>query len=264
MVQKRGGKQIQRGGTDKQPGKGGASRGKTVRRIVKLTPKDKETLKKNRKIIRAADMAASHSTGSEYEPSRDITSESIPDHMSIEVPVPEASSSEDASMATSKKAVNVVSSSFDEFGTDDEEEGQYSTSLIASISGESAGYAKGGEPNVGGIDRTRKPEAWEDRFISEVSFHRYREWWKKRKLIPERRFIDADLFPHNPHVQAQFRTREGWGFFKEKVDNANEHMVKEFYSNVHHVVQDTKATKVREKTVVFDGQSLNDFLGFGE
>lgn len=65
-------------------------------------------------------------------------------------------------------------------------------------------------------------------------------------------------------MQAQFRTREGWGFFKERVEMANEYMVKEFYSNVHHIVLDSKVTKVRDKIVVFDGKSLNEFLGFGE
>ncbi|XP_019257981.1 PREDICTED: uncharacterized protein LOC109236237, partial [Nicotiana attenuata] len=58
--------------------------------------------------------------------------------------------------------------------------GEYSTSPTASLSGEGTVGAEeevggardvgeGGEPQVGGVDRTRKPEAWQDRFVSELS-----------------------------------------------------------------------------------------------
>nr|XP_016493968.1 PREDICTED: uncharacterized protein LOC107813241 [Nicotiana tabacum] len=180
-----------------------------------------ELIKKTWKIIREADRAASHSTGSEYAPSQSITSKSAPTHMSTSFQLRDSPSPDHGNVASSKKPVNVISDSSDESVAREEE--QYSTSPTTSLSGESRGYAEG-----------------------------------------ERQFIDADLVLLNPHMQAKFRTREGWGFFKERVEMANEHMVKEFYSNVHHIVRDSKATKVRDKTVVFDGKSLNEFLGFEE
>ncbi|XP_070002855.1 uncharacterized protein [Nicotiana sylvestris] len=41
-------------------------------------------------------------------------------------------------------------------------------------------------------------------------------------------------------------------------------MVKEFYSNVAHILKGTKVTKVRNKNVIFTGKALNEYLGFIE
>lgn len=49
----------------------------------------------------------------------------------------------------------------------------------------------------------------------------------------------------------------------EYVD-ANEHLVKEFYTNVAHIKKGTKVTKVRNLKVLFDGKTINDYLGFDE
>lgn len=62
----------------------------------------------------------------------------------------------------------------------------YSTSPAALLSGEGAyegeeevegdeEVAEGGEPQVRGVARTRKPEAWEGRFVSEVAYHKFSE-----------------------------------------------------------------------------------------
>ncbi|XP_019255156.1 PREDICTED: uncharacterized protein LOC109233746 [Nicotiana attenuata] len=69
VVKQRGGKQVQ------QPGRGGASRGGKGKKIAKLTPQARANIKKTRKLLRAADRAASHSLGSKYAPSRSISSE---------------------------------------------------------------------------------------------------------------------------------------------------------------------------------------------
>jgi len=46
--------------------------------------------------------------------------------------------------------------------------------------------------------------------------------------------------------------------------DANEHLVKEFYTNVAHIKKGTKVTKVRNLNVLFDGKTINDYLGFDE
>nr|XP_009775602.1 PREDICTED: uncharacterized protein LOC104225491 [Nicotiana sylvestris] len=119
----------------------------------KVESSNQEAIKKNRKIIREADKAAAHSTRSEYAPSRSLRDSPSPGR---------------ADVATSKKPVNVISDSSDEYGAEKANENTYSTSPTASLSGESRGYAEGGAPQVGGIERTRRPGAWEDRFVSEL------------------------------------------------------------------------------------------------
>ncbi|XP_019252845.1 PREDICTED: nascent polypeptide-associated complex subunit alpha, muscle-specific form-like [Nicotiana attenuata] len=70
----------QRGKGSKQPGRGDSSRGGKGK-MIKLTPQVRESIKKTRKLIKAADKAASHSSGSEYVPSQDVSSDSIPNHV---------------------------------------------------------------------------------------------------------------------------------------------------------------------------------------
>ncbi|XP_019263256.1 PREDICTED: glycine, alanine and asparagine-rich protein-like [Nicotiana attenuata] len=139
-----------------QSGRGGSSRGGKGKRIAKLTPQARENIKRTRKWIRAADKAASHSSGSEYVPSKDISSDSVPTHITDPLHLADTPSPS----PTSKRPVTVVSNSSDEPAAGSE---QYSTSPTASLSGESTGQDEGGEPQVGGIERTRKPEVWEDR-----------------------------------------------------------------------------------------------------
>ncbi|XP_070036339.1 uncharacterized protein [Nicotiana tomentosiformis] len=74
---------------------------------------------------------------------------------------------------------------------------------------------RGGNTNVGGLAKSRKPE-----------------------------FIERDLLPHNPNVKRQFEERKGWKYFTSKVPDANEYLVKEFYANVAHIKKGTTVTKV--------------------
>ncbi|XP_070017978.1 uncharacterized protein [Nicotiana sylvestris] len=103
--------------------------------------------------------------------------------------------------------------------------GEYFTSPTASVSGTNSDneVPDSGVPQVGGVERTRKPEVWEDRFVSQVAFHKFREWWLSWKLILERSFIDKDLLPIHPNVHRQFQARVGWEFFKGNCLKANEH-----------------------------------------
>jgi len=206
----------QRGKGSKQPGRGDSSRG-GKQRLVKLTPQARQNIKKMRKAIKAADRACDQS-GSEYVPSQDISSDSVPTHfhssfrLTDDTPPPSPTAQAPGHVSTESSEGSAAGS------------GEYSTSPTASLSGEGADggkkevqgdeeVAEGGEPQVGGIARTRKPEVWEDRFVIQVAYHKFREWWPVRKLIPERSFIDRDLLPHNPDVHRQFRTRVGWEHF---------------------------------------------------
>lgn len=81
---------------------------------MKLTPQTRELIKKTWKVIREADRAASHSTGSEYAPSRSITSESAPTHMSTSFQLRDSPSPDHDNVASSKKLINVISDSSDE------------------------------------------------------------------------------------------------------------------------------------------------------
>lgn len=110
----------------------------------------------------------------------------------------------------------------------------------------------------------RNPEAWQKRFVSEIAYHKFREWLPQRKFILERKFIERDLLPHNPNVKRQFKERPGWEYFTSKVWDANEHLVKEFYANAAHIKKGTKVTKVRNLTMKFDGKTINNYLGFPE
>ncbi|XP_070039212.1 uncharacterized protein [Nicotiana tomentosiformis] len=104
---------------------------------------------------------------------------------------------------------------------------------------------RGYDTNVSGLARSRKPEVWADRFMSEKAYLKFREWWPQRSLTLERQFIDRDLLPHNPNVKRQFEERKGWKYFTSKVLNANEYFVKEFYANVAHIKKGITVTKVR-------------------
>lgn len=209
--------------------------------MIKLTPQARQNIKNMRKAIKAADRACDQS-GSEYEPSQEISSDSIPIHVPnwpgrfrlTNTPPPSP---------TAQTSVQVSSGSSEGSAAGRRE---YSTSPTASVSGEGAiggeeevrdneEVAEGGEPQVGVIVRTRKPKVWQDRFVSEVVYHKFREWWPVKKLILERSFIDRDLLPHNPNVRRKFRTRVGWEHFLDECVDANEHLVKEFYTNAAHI-----------------------------
>ncbi|XP_075089086.1 uncharacterized protein LOC142170718 [Nicotiana tabacum] len=260
----------QQGKGSKQPGRRGSSQG-GKQKMVKLTPKARQNIKNMRKMIKAADRAIDMS-GSEYEPSWEISSDSIPEYIPD---WPKRSRLRDTPPAspTAQALVNVSSGSFEGSAKGDGDE--YSTSPTASFSREGAvgneeeiGGEKivreGGEPQVGGVARTRKSEAWQDRFVSEVAYDKFREWWSVMKLIPERSFVYRDLLPHNPNVRRKFRTRVGWEHFLDECVDANEHLVKEFYTNFAHIKKGSKVTKVRNLKVLFDGKTINDYLGFSE
>nr|XP_009777419.1 PREDICTED: uncharacterized protein LOC104226991 [Nicotiana sylvestris] len=54
------------------------------------------------------------------------------------------------------------------------------------------------------------------------------------------------------------------GLFLGHMEDANEHLVKEFYTNVAHIKKGTTLTKVQNLKVKFDGKTINDYLGFPE
>lgn len=87
-----------------------------------------------------------------------------------------------------------------------------------------------------------------------MAYHKFREWWPVRKLIPKQIFVDRDLLPHNPNVRRQFRERVGWEYFLRNCVDANEYLVKEFYTNAAHIKKGTKVTKVRNLKVLFEGK----------
>jgi len=117
---------------------------------------------------------------------------------------------------------------------------------------------------MGGLARSRKPEVWADRFVSEKAYGKFREWWPQRSLTLERQFITKDLSQHNPNVLKQFTERKGWKWFTFRLKDANEYLVKEFYANVAHIKKGTKVTKVRNLKIRFDGHALNIYVGFEE
>lgn len=46
--------------------------------------------------------------------------------------------------------------------------------------------------------------------------------------------------------------------------SANEHLVKELYTNAAHIKKGTKVTKVQNLTAMFNGKTINDYPGFFE
>lgn len=65
-------------------------------------------------------------------------------------------------------------------------------------------------------------------------------------------------------MQRQFRERPSWDYFIGNVEDENEHLVKEFYTNVSHIKKGTTVTKVQNLKVKFDGKTINEYLGFLE
>ncbi|XP_070035226.1 uncharacterized protein [Nicotiana tomentosiformis] len=120
---------------------------------------------------------------------------------------------------------------------------------------------RGGDTRVGGLERSKKKEAWEDRFVSLTTFIKFREWWSQRSLTLERPFLLKDLDRYNPNVLRQFWECKGWMWFNQSVMDANEDLVREFYANVAHIKKGTKVTKVRNLKVRFDQNTLNNLLG---
>nr|XP_033509162.1 uncharacterized protein LOC117274062 isoform X1 [Nicotiana tomentosiformis] len=123
---------------------------------------------------------------------------------------------------------------------------------------------RGGDTRVGGLERSKKKEAWEDRFVSLTDFTRFRDWWTQRSLTLERLLLMKGLDKYNPNVLRQFRERKWWMRFTQSVINANEHLVLEFYANVAHIKKGTKITKVRNLKSKFDPSTLNTYLSFEE
>nr|XP_016436626.1 PREDICTED: uncharacterized protein LOC107762753 [Nicotiana tabacum] len=134
----------QRGKGSKQLGRGDSSWGGKLR-LVKLTPQDRQNIKKIIKAIKAADRACD-------QPGSELTDDTPPSSPIAQAPKHVPTESFEGSVASS---------------------GEYSASPTASLSGESKGGSEeevlgddevfeGGEPQVASIARTRKPEVWED------------------------------------------------------------------------------------------------------
>lgn len=172
-------------------------------------------------MIKAVDRAIDMS-GSEYEPSREISLDSIPEYIPDWTERNRLRDTLPTSPAAAQASVNVSSRSFESSAEEGRDE--YSTSPTTSLSEEGAvgddeevggegEVGEGGELQFGGVARTRKPEVWQDRFVSELVYHKFREWWPVRKLISGRNFVDRDLLPRNPDVRRQFRERVNWEYF---------------------------------------------------
>ncbi|XP_019252684.1 PREDICTED: uncharacterized protein LOC109231479 [Nicotiana attenuata] len=69
---------------------------------------------------------------------------------------------------------------------------------------------RGGDTRVGGLERSKKKEIWEDRFVSLTAFTRFREWRPQKSLTFERQFLLKDLDKYYPNVLKQFREHKGW------------------------------------------------------
>lgn len=115
--------------------------------MVKLTPQARQNIKDMRKAIKAADRALDTS-GSEYEPSRKISSDSVP----LYIPYPENAIhiGTPPSSPDGQASINISSGSSEgsAAGSGDE----YSTSPTASISGEGVrGDEEDGKLPGGGV-----------------------------------------------------------------------------------------------------------------
>lgn len=80
---------------------------------------------------------------------------------------------------------------------------------------------------------------WQEIFVSEKAYHKFREWWSQRSLTLEKKFIKRNLLPHNPNIKQQFDEIVGWKHFTSKLLEANKQLVKEFYANVTHIKNGT-------------------------
>uniref|UniRef100_A0A1U7XTS8 Uncharacterized protein LOC104237429 n=1 Tax=Nicotiana sylvestris TaxID=4096 RepID=A0A1U7XTS8_NICSY len=97
----------QRGKSAKQPGRSNSSRG-VKQRMVKLTHQDRQNIKDMRKAIKVVDIALDNS-GSEYEPSLEISSDSVP----LYIPYPENAIHRDTSPSSlnARASINISSRS---------------------------------------------------------------------------------------------------------------------------------------------------------
>ncbi|XP_075110883.1 uncharacterized protein LOC142181618 [Nicotiana tabacum] len=235
----------QRGRGAKQPGRRVDPSWGGKAKLKKLTPQSK--LKTRKQVV-----CDEEQSGSKYLPSHDVSTDL---------------GKAPAGPANAPTVIQLESSEGSEAGS-----AKYSTSPTTSESREGAEDKNKSDEEVpdsrvlrvGGIERTRNLVVWQDKFICEVAFHKFREVWPKKKVILETSIVTRDLLPYLPRVHEQFLTRVGWDFFKDELVNANEHMVKEFYSNVAHTKEGSIATKVRDKKIVFSGKPLNEYLGFND
>lgn len=49
---------------------------------------------------------------------------------------------------------------------------------------------RGGDTIVGGLETSKNSKVWQHRFVSELAYHKFREWWPQRSLTLERQFIE--------------------------------------------------------------------------
>jgi len=103
---------------------------------------------------------------------------------------------------------------------------------------------RGGDTRVAGLERSKKKEIWEDRFVSLAAFTSFLGWWPMRSLTLECHFMIKDLEKHNPIVLRQFREWKGWMWLIKSMVDAKEYLIQEFYANVAHIKKGTKVIKV--------------------
>jgi len=133
--------------------------------MIRLTPQVRKAIGDTRKQIKVADRAASHSEGSEY------------------VPTPPGSPTAQASAQISSESSEGSAESSDSAASTSPKDSSPGEDPVDNEVPDEEGE---GVPQPRGVERTRNPEVWKRKFVSEIAYHKFREWWPHRKLILER------------------------------------------------------------------------------
>ncbi|XP_019238582.1 PREDICTED: uncharacterized protein LOC109218663 [Nicotiana attenuata] len=166
-----------RGGSDKPKGRAESSCGRGKRK-TKIPLAVQKSIGKMRAAIKAADRAADHSDTSEYVPSQETSEgDSVPTHVPdflekfrlVDVPTSSTESSND-----SEEGSEASGSSSPPAATPASPAAPAPTDIDAT---EVPDNGRGGDTIVGGLERSRKSEVWQLRFVSEKAYHKFREWW---------------------------------------------------------------------------------------
>lgn len=127
--------------------------------------------------MKVADKSAEHSEGSEYIPSREVLEgASVPTHSpddfqsefrQRDLPIPPASPDAPTSSASSESSDGLAESS---------ESSTFNSSLVSSHGPEPIDVDAKGAPQIGGVEMTKNPKLLQQRFVSELAYHKFKEW----------------------------------------------------------------------------------------
>ncbi|XP_070025105.1 uncharacterized protein [Nicotiana sylvestris] len=110
------------------------------------------------------------------------------------------------------------------------------------------------------LESQQTPEDDEEDFLTPRTFIAPEESDTTKLTVEE---LEQGVLIENLPDQ-KFRARAGWDYFIGHVEDAYEHLVKEFYTNVTHIKKGTTVIKVWNLKEKFDGKTINDYLGFPE